>query len=693
MIDIGSAVGYLMLDTSGFQKGFKSALSDLKTFESKTATTQDKIKGLGNTMNSVGSQLSTKVTLPIVALGTAAVKMSSDFNSAMSGVKAISGATGDEFEALREKALELGAATAFSSQEVASGMIEMAKAGWSSQQIIDGMQGVLDAAAASGENLATVSTIVADAITSFGLAAADSTRVADLMAQAANAGTIDIVDIGESMKYAAPLAKALGFSIEDVTTAIAAMSTAGIKGSQAGTSLRTMFTGLSSPVEFVGEGFENLTVEVRESDGSMRSLFDILTDMRSAFSKMTQAQKVQNAENIAGKNGMSGLLSVMTLTQEEYDKLAQTMYESQGIADTTARTMQDNLAMAVEQLGGAFETLAIRIGDVATPMIRSLVEWLTGVVEKLGQMNPAVLKTVTATAALVAALGPMLLIGSKILILIANAKTALATLGVAFGALTGPLGIAMAAVTAFTVAWATDFAGIRETTSEVLSAIGQLLTTWFGFFKELWDNNALGIKFTLTFLIEWVETTIRFFLDIISGLVKTFIGLLTLDTEMFTDGLKTLIESFIKLAKGLFEAFNKWTGNLLGKVVKTVKEKVQAIIDWVKSAIQALADLANKSAETQASKGKDSFGTGTKTSSKGKSVKGYANGLEYVPYDGFPAILHKGERVLTKTEASDYNQGKSGATYQFTFNSPQELSPAEQTRQFKKAMNQILFNM
>lgn len=690
MIDIGSAVGYLMLDTSGFKKGFSSALGDLQVFESKTATTNDKLKGLGSAMNSVGSQLSKKVTLPILGIGVAATKMSSDFNQAMSGVKAISGATGDEFKALREKALELGAATAFSSQEVAAGMIEMAKAGWSSQQIIDGMSGVLDAAAASGESLATVSTIVADAITSFGLAAADSTRVADLMAQAANAGTIDIVDIGESMKYAAPLAKALGFSIEDVTTAIAAMSTAGIKGSQAGTSLRTMFSGLSSDIKLSSDAFGDIEVAVRNSDGNMRSLFDILSDMRVAFDDMTQAEKVQNAEAIAGKTGMSGLLSIMTMTQSEYEKLATTMYESQGVADKTARTMQDNLAMAMEQLGGACETLAIRIGDILTPIIRSFVEWLTGVIEKIGQLDPSILKVVTVIAALAAALGPLLLIGAKVITLIANAKTAMTTLGIATGALTGPLGIAIAIVTAFGVAWATNFGGIRDTTKEILSTIGTLLKTWFEAFKQAWKEDFGGIRTKLTFAFETIKTIFTAGLDIVEGLIKVFAGILSGDWDMICDGLKTLANGVITLIKGLFTNFKNFVTSTFTRIVDTVKNKVKKIIDSVKNAIKALTNLGSSAAENQ--QGKGSRG-GTSTKKKTKKVGSYATGLEYVPYDGFPAILHKGERILTKSEANDYNQGRTGATYQFTFNSPQELSPAEQTRQFKKAMNQILFNM
>ena len=163
----------------------------------------------------------------------------------MSGVQAITGATGEDFEKLRETAIDLGATTAFSSGEVAEAMTEMAKAGWSTTQIIDGMAGVLDATAASGESLATVSTIVADAITGFGLSAKDSARVADLMTQAANSGTIGVSDLGESYKYVAPLAQSMGLSIEDVTTALSAMSMAGIKGSQAGTSLRTVLANMA----------------------------------------------------------------------------------------------------------------------------------------------------------------------------------------------------------------------------------------------------------------------------------------------------------------------------------------------------------------------------------------------------------------------------------------------------------------
>ena len=688
---MGSAVGYLMLDTTNFQQGFKSALSDLETFKSKTATTQDKLKGLGSAMNSVGSQLSKKVTLPLVGIATAATKMSADFNQSMSAVKAVSGATGEEFDLLKDKALDLGASTAFSSKEVADGMIEMAKAGWSTQQILDGMSGVLDAAAASGESLATVSTIVADAITGFGLTAADSTRVADLLAQSANAGTIDIADLGEAFKYAAPVAQAYGYSIEDVTTAITAMSTAGIKGSQAGTSLRTALLNMASPTNTVATAMEQLGVSITDSEGNMLPLKDLLDDMREGMSKYSQAEQIAIASNLAGKNAVSGLMAILNLTQEEYDAISESMYNSAGVADDTARTMQDNLAMAVEQLGGALETLAIRFGDVLTPMIQQFVGWLTGVIEKMGNFSPAVLKVIAVVGALAAALGPLLLIGAKVITTFANASAVIGGLQGVITLLTGPLGIVALALTAFAAAWATNFGGIRDTVTEVINTIKTLIT-------NLWENDLYGfqtklslfyeaIKNGLTLAFEAVKAIVTAGLDVVEGLIKVFAGVLSLDFDLIIDGLKTLATGLINLIKSLFTSFKTFVTNTLSSIVDTVKEKVAAIISKVKEAISALFSLGSASGDSSSGK------TTSSSKSKTKAAGSYAKGLTYVPYDGFPAILHKGERVLTKAEADNYNSGKSGATYSFTFNSPQELSPAEQTRQFKKTMNQILFNM
>ena len=284
----------------------------------------ENMKNLGNSISNVGSSLM-PISATVTGIGVAGLKVATDFEKAMSGVQAITGATGEEFEALRNTAIDLGATTAFSSGEVAEAMTEMAKAGWTTTQIIDGMAGVLDATAASGENLGSVATIVADAITGFGLEAKDSARVADLLTQAANSGTIGITDLGESYKYVAPLAQSMGLSIEDVTTALSAMSMAGIKGSQAGTALRTVLTNMTKPTDTIANAMSDLGIVITNNDGSFKSLNEIVDMMRGSFSGLTDDQKAYYATALAGKEGMSGLLSLLNLTQEEYDALSKSM--------------------------------------------------------------------------------------------------------------------------------------------------------------------------------------------------------------------------------------------------------------------------------------------------------------------------------------------------------------------------------
>lgn len=257
----------------------ENELKNLETQANESATALQKISATGEKLQTVGSKISSvgqsllPVSAAVTGLGVAGLKVVTDFETAMSEVKAITGATGEDFEKLREEAIDLGASTAFSSQEVAAGM--------TTEQIIDGMSGVLSAAAALGSELSTVSTIVADAITGFGLAASDSTRVADLLTQAANTGTIDIEDLGESFKYVAPLCSAMGFSIEDATTALAAMSTAGIKGPQAGTSLGTAFLNMASPTDAVAAAMDKIGLTVTDTNGNFKDMDTILSEMRS----------------------------------------------------------------------------------------------------------------------------------------------------------------------------------------------------------------------------------------------------------------------------------------------------------------------------------------------------------------------------------------------------------------------------
>lgn len=414
-VDVGSATGYLDLDISGFLAGLRTAQEEAsKQTNSIADKVSNNFKSIGSNMTSVGKTLTKTATLPIVGAGTAVIKMSSDFESAMSKVKAISGTSGDEFDSLRDKAKELGKTTVFSATEVANGMTEMAKAGWNSQQIMVGMEGVLNAASASGENLASVSTIVADAVTGFGMKASDATRIADLLTQAANAGTIDIVDLGESFKYISPVAASMGLSIEDVTTALSAMSMAGIKGSQAGTSIRTVLARMSKPTGAVAAAMDKLGININNADGSFKSLDEIVAIMRDSFSGLTDEQKAYYATTLAGQEGMSGLLALLNLTKEEYDAIGKSMDNCAGVAKETSKVMLDNVQGQLKLLKSQLEGVAIQLGEILLPIMKRAVDAISDLVERFSKMSTEEQENVIKLALMAATIGPLLFIIGKL---------------------------------------------------------------------------------------------------------------------------------------------------------------------------------------------------------------------------------------------------------------------------------------
>ena len=284
---------------------------NLRSLQDQAATTNatlakideagEKLQNIGSSVENVGKKF-LPVTAAVTGLGTAAVKTAADFDSEMSKVSAISGATGDDFDQLRAKAREMGAKTKFSASEAASAMEYMAMAGWKTSDMLNGIEGIMNLAAASGEDLATTSDIVTDALTAFGLSATDSGHFADILAAASSNANTNVSMMGETFKYCAPIAGALGFSAEDTAEAIGLMANSGIKASQAGTSLRTIMNNLSGEVTFVGKNIGEVTIATSNADGSMRSLNDILADCRVAFSGLTESEKASNAEALVGKN-------------------------------------------------------------------------------------------------------------------------------------------------------------------------------------------------------------------------------------------------------------------------------------------------------------------------------------------------------------------------------------------------------
>ena len=284
-----------------------------------------------------------------------------NFESGMSKVQAISGASGEDLAALTDKAKEMGAKTKFSATESAEAMQYMAMAGWKTGDMLNGIEGIMNLAAASGEDLATTSDIVTDALTAFGLSAQDSTHFADVLAQASSNANTNVGMMGETFKYVAPVAGAMGYSAEDVATAVGLMANSGIKASQAGTSLRTILTRMAKPTKEVQTAMDQLGVSVIDSDGNMKSLHEIMDDLRSGFSGLSEAEKVNMAATLGGTDGMSGLLAIVNASDGDYQKLTDSINNCSGAAANMAETMQNNLGGQLTILGSTAESLALEI--------------------------------------------------------------------------------------------------------------------------------------------------------------------------------------------------------------------------------------------------------------------------------------------------------------------------------------------
>ncbi len=314
------------------------------------------------------SRLKGTVAKGVAALGIGtmfkkAVDVGSSFESAMSEVKAISGATGENFEKLTDKAKEMGATTKFSATESAEALKYMAMAGWETEQMTDGLAGVMNLAAASGENLGTVSDIVTDAMTAFGLEAKESSHFADVLAKASSSSNTNVGLMGETFKYVAPIAGAMKYSIEDTATAIGLMANAGIKGGEAGTALRSMLTRLVKPPKEAAEALDGLGISAKNSDGSMKPLREVLGDLREKFAGLDDSQKAQYAASIAGQEAMSGLLAIVNTSDKDFEKLTKSIDNSKDAAKKQADTMNNNLKGAMYELGSAAEAVGIEIYD------------------------------------------------------------------------------------------------------------------------------------------------------------------------------------------------------------------------------------------------------------------------------------------------------------------------------------------
>lgn len=416
----------LTADISNFVSGFGMASQAMEGFQKKTLG----LKEIGNMAGVVGKGLTTGLTLPLVGIGAASVKTAADFGAGMSKVQAISGASSKDMLKLSDMAKKMGATTKFSATQSADALSYMAMAGWKTDQMISGLPGVMNLAAASGEDLAMVSDIVTDSLTGFGLKAKDSGRFADILAAASSNANTNVGMMGETFKYAAPLAGTLGYNVEDTAVAIGLMANAGIKGSQAGTTLRTTFSRLAAPTAEVNKGMQMLGLSIKDVQGL--SLDETLSVFREKFASLDKTQQAQAASMIFGKQAMSGMLAVINASEEEYNNLQDAIYNSSGAAEKMAKIMQDNLKGSVIELKSALEGMAIAIGERLAPNLRKAVDFIKDLATAFNELPPSTQDTIVNFGVLLATIGPLLMIFSKLAGIFLAVKGKLTLLSAAF---------------------------------------------------------------------------------------------------------------------------------------------------------------------------------------------------------------------------------------------------------------------
>lgn len=398
------------------EKVKKKAEQAAKVKPAKSQTFIDagkKIEKYGKTVEKVGKGLTRSVSTPIIGIGVAAVKTAADFEKGMSKVQSISGASEKDMKRLSDKAKEMGAKTKFSASESADAFSYMAMAGWKTKDMLDGIEGVMYLAGATGEDLASTSDIVTDALTAFGMTAKDTNRFVDVLAQAANSTNTDVSKMGEAFKYVAPVAGSLGYSIEDSAVAMGLMANSGIKASQAGTAMRSWFTNMAKPSKQTAEAMDALGLSLTDSSGKIKPLNSLMTEMREKFSGLTEAQKTQYAAAIAGKTGMSGLLAVVNATDKDFKSVTDSINNSAGAAENMYKVANDNLNGSLTELKSKAESIAITIGDKLSPYIKKFVGVLQGWADKINNLDDKQMDMIVKIAGVAAAVGPVLLIVGK----------------------------------------------------------------------------------------------------------------------------------------------------------------------------------------------------------------------------------------------------------------------------------------
>lgn len=611
-MDIFKLVGTIVLD------GIDKVNSQIDGVVNKAQNVGDKFQNVGNKMAGVGTKMSIGLTAPLTLLGKTAIGAYKDFDYGMSEVAAISGATGDDLNKLSNKAKEMGEKTKFSAGQSAEALKYMAMAGWKTNEMLDGLDGVMNLAAASGEDLGTVSDIVTDALTAFGMKAKDSAHFADILATASSNSNTNVGMMGETFKYVAPVAGALGFSAEDTALAIGLMANSGIKASQAGTALRATFSRLAKPTEESQEAMEQLGISIVNSDGSMKSLDEIMLQLRNSFKGMTEAEQANIAAKLAGQEAMSGLLAIVNASETDYQKLSQAINGCDGSAKKMADTMNNSLQGKLTLLKSQLEGLFIKFVELALPYLEKGIEALSKLFTWISNLDDGTKKMIMGIGLFLAVAGPILIVFGKIissigLVIKAGAGIvsgidAIIEIGgslISFGStIMGGIGSVVGSITTTLIP---AIVAIGPVILVVVAVVGTLIAigvalyknwdeicAWAGKLKEniknAWDDMKTNISNAWDSIKEATRATIENISSTISEWVENI-------KNFFTDMCENIGKIMTSIREHLTEAWNN-IKERISETVTTIKQNVSEKWSEIKSDVtEKMSEIKNNLVE------------------------------------------------------------------------------------------------
>lgn len=611
------ADGRIEIDTRINEEGFQRGLRSLQT----------SMANAGNKMQSVGKGITSYVTAPIAALGTAAVLAGAKFEEGMDKVAAISGATDDQLAKLTDQAKMLGETTKFSATEAAGGMEFLAMAGFKTNDILDSMPVLLDMAIAGNLGLAEAADIASNIMSGFGISAEESGHVADVLAAAASNANTNISQMGEAMKYLAPTSKVLGWSVEEASAAVMAFGDAGIQGGAAGQAFSSSMSRLAKPTKRMKNMMEDLKLEFFNAEGNMKTMPEVIGMLESKMSNMTGEQKASTLATLFGAEAFKHWAVLVDKGSDALQKNVEMLETADGTSAKMAKTMADNAKGDFKAFLSALESVAITIYEKLQPSIRDLLQFITGLTRKFNELSPNAIKIALLIAGIAAAIGPALIVAGMLI----NAIGAIA--GV-FALVSGPVLAIVAGIGLFVAALVTAYAKsetFRNTVHNIFNSIKEVAITVFevvsafimekvNLIKEFWAEHGTqileavtnvfnGIKAAIEFVMPAIQFIIEFVwgaiknvisgaLDIIMGLVKVFTGLFTADWELLWEGVKQLFKGAIELILGLMNlsflgGIKKILVNLAKAAGTTIKNMVGAIINFFKSLYTGAVKVVN----------------------------------------------------------------------------------------------------